>query len=365
MIHFQNALQKKPDFVDVYNKIGFILQNKGLIEEAIKYFQKGLEIEPDNIDSHFNLAFPFLLLGNFEQGWKEYEWRRKLTDFSRREFSQQSWDSSDISGKTILLYAEQGFGDTIQFIRYVPLVAKKVTKIIIECQQQLISLFQNIEGIQQIIAYGEQLPLFDIYCPLLSLPLIFRTTIDTIPAEIPYIKVDEVLLQKWKDKTKEHKSEFKVGLSWAGNPKHKNDRNRSFPLETFAPLVKFDNIVFYSLQKGKGSKQAKNPPHGMKLIDYTDEIIDFSDTAALIMNLDLVISADTAVAHLAGALGKPVWTLLPFVPDWRWMLNREDSPWYPTMRLFRQPATGDWKSVIVNVMNKLESEIKNGRREGD
>ena len=203
------------------------------------------------------------------------------------------------------------------------------------------------------IAQGEQLPPFDIHCSLMSLPFIFGTTLDTIPADIPYIKVDTALLQKWKDKVKDEDSKLKVGLSWAGRPEHKNDLNRSFLFDTFTPIAQFDNIIFYSLQKGKGSEQAQSPPDRMKFIDYTDEIHDFSDTAALIMNLDLVISADTAVVHLAGALGTPVWTLLPFAPDWRWMLNREDSPWYPTMSLFRQPAPGDWKSVIENVAAAL------------
>ncbi|MEW6001772.1 MAG: tetratricopeptide repeat protein [Nitrospirota bacterium] len=355
MICFQKALQKKPDFVDAYNKIGFVLQNKCRLEEAIQYFQKAIQIEPDHVDSHFGLSFPLLLSGNFEQGWKEYEWRRKTEDFisNPRDFLQPLWDGFDISGKTILLHAEQGLGDVIQFIRYVPLVVEKGAKIIIECQYQLISLFQNIEGVRQIIAQGEPLPSFDIHCPLLSLPLIFGTTVDNIPAEMPYIKVNAALLRKWEDKVEDDNSKLKVGLAWAGSPAHKNDHKRSFPLDTFKPLAQFDNIVFYSLQKGNGSEQAKSPPDRMKFIDHTDEIHDFSDTAALIMNLDLVISADTAVVHLAGALGKPVWTLLPFVPDWRWMLNREDSPWYPTMRLFRQPSPGDWIPVIDNVSAAL------------
>jgi ADP-heptose:LPS heptosyltransferase len=199
------------------------------------------------------------------------------------------------------------------------------------------------------------------------LPLKFKTSAETIPAEIPYIKVSEDLLQKWEYKVKDPDSKFKVGLAWRGNPKHKRDRARSFPLETFAPVAQSDGVVFYSLQVGDVAKQSENPPDAINLINFIDEIRDFADTAAFIGNLDLIISVDTAVAHLAGAVGKPVWTLLPFVPDWRWLLNREDSPWYPTMRLFRQPAIGDWGSVIELVKIELaherlhSDELKNKR----
>jgi ADP-heptose:LPS heptosyltransferase len=302
------------------------------------------------------MSFRLLSCGDFINGWKEYEWRLKINARpSVKEFSQLLWDGSDISGKTILLYTEQGHGDAIQFIRYVPAVVQRGATIIVECQKELASLFQNVEGIKKVISIGEQLPAFDLHCPLLSLPLKFNTTLDTIPAEIPYIKVNPLSTRKWKDKLSDDSSKLKVGLVWAGSQSHKDDRNRSFALNTFAPLAQFDNIVFYSLQKEKGSEQAKKPPEGMKLIDHMEEINDFSDTAALIENLDLVISVDTAVAHLAGAMGKPVWTLLPFVPDWRWLLNREDSPWYPTMKLFRQPSHSDWKSVIHKVAEELRS----------
>lgn len=352
--YFQKAVTLNTKLTSAYYNLGKIFMDKGQPEEAISYYQKAIQIEPNHGYSHWNLSLCLLLLGNFKEGWKEYEWRRKIIDFPRREFSQPLWDGSDISGKTILLHTEQGFGDAIQFIRYTPLVAGRGANVIIECLKELISLFQNVEGINQIIAQGEQLPSFDVHCPLLSLPLKFNTTIETIPAEIPYIKVNTLLVQKWKDRVRDDNSKFKVGLVWAGNPKFKDARIKACSLETFSALSQFKDITFYSLQKGDAAEQTKNPPEGMKFIDYTDEIDDFSDTAALIENLDLVISIDTAVAHLAGALGKPVWTLIPFAPDWRWMLNREDSPWYPTMRLFRQPSPGDWQSVI----NKVAAELR-------
>jgi len=362
--YYQKVLNLHPDFIDAYYNIGIVLRDKGQFEESLQYFQKVIQIEPNHADSHWYLSFLLLLLGNFKDGWKEYEWRWKTKAFipNLYNFPQPLWDGFDITGKFIFLHAEQGFGDTIQFIRYAPLVAQHGAKVIIGCPKELISLFQSIDGIHQIITWGEELPSFDVHCPLMSLPLVFGTTLDTIPAEIPYIKVNTDLLKRWKDKVRNDDSKFRVGLSWVGRPAHRNDSNRSFPLETLAPLAQSDGVIFYSLQKGKGSEQAKTPPEGMKLIDYTDEIQDFSDTAALIENLDLVISIDTAVAHLAGAMGKPVWTLLPFVPDWRWMLKREDSPWYPTMRLFRQPFPGDWESVISNVRKELKIFIRNESR---
>jgi len=364
--YFQKAIALNPNLTGAYYNLGNIFKDKGQPEEAISFYQKALQIDPNYAEAHFNMAFALLLSGSFIQGWKEYEWRWKSKEHYEQNLlqhlSQPLWDGSDISGKTILIHTEQGYGDAIQFIRYAPLLARQVVKVLILCPKELISLFQNVEGIHQVIGGGEYLPSFDIHCPLLSLPLKFNTTLDTIPAEIPYIKVDTALLQKWKDKVKDDTSKFRVGLSWAGRPTHKDNSNRSFPLETFAPLAQSNGVIFYSLQKGKGSEQANNPPVGMRLIDYTNKIQDFSDTAALIENLDLVISVDTAVAHLAGAMGKPVWTLLPFAPDWRWMLNREDSPWYPTMRLFRQPSPGDWKSVINNVRKELEVFIRDENR---
>jgi hypothetical protein len=332
------------------------------MNEAIACFQKALQIDPHYPEAHCNMSFVYLLTGNFEEGWKEYEWRRRLKGSVQREFSQPLWDGSDIHGKTILLYAEQGFGDTIQFIRYIPFVAQKNAIVLVECQDELASVIQDIEGVNRVFVFGEQLPEFDVHCPLLSLPLVFDTTLETIPAEVPYIKADSILVQRWKNKLKHDNSKLKIGLSWAGRPTHKRDRQRSISFDTFSPLLQINEVTFYSLQKGEAAGQAKNPTKGMKLIDYTDEMRDFSDTAAFIENLDLIISVDTAVAHLAGALGKPVWTLLPFAPDWRWMLHREDSPWYPTMRLFRQPSPGDWGSVINNVLRNLELFIRDENR---
>jgi FKBP-type peptidyl-prolyl cis-trans isomerase 2 len=352
---FQRVLQLNPNHAGAYYNFGGMLVFKGKYDEALWCYRKALELKPDYPEAQWNIALINLLQGKFGEGWKGYEWRWQLKDISiTRTFSQPRWDGSDITGRTILLYAEQGFGDTIQFIRYAPLVAQRGAKVIIECQKELTSLLQNVEGIQKVVANGESLPGFDMQCPLLSLPMIFGTTIENIPAHIPYVTANANSVQKWKDKVLKNASKLNVGLVWSGDPDNSKIRDKSFPLDTFLPLAKIDNISFYSLQKGNSAKEAINPPGGMRISDYTEEIADFSDTAALIQNLDTIISVDTAVAHLAGALGKPVWTLLPFAPDWRWMLEREDSPWYPTMRLFRQPSPGDWESVIVRIKEALK-----------
>lgn len=351
--YFKKALQLDPQYDMAYYNLGRTFHYYGRLDEAITYFKKAIELNPTYADAHYGLSLTFLLSGNFREGWKEYEWRKKLKDYYQRNFPKPLWNGFNIIGKSILLHAEQGFGDNIQFIRYAPLVAQCGAKVFVECQKELKLLFQKVDGVNQVIARGEQLPEFDIHCPLLSLPLIFNTMIETIPTNIPYLSVDSILMQEWRNKVTNKHSKLKIGLVWATGIGDLS-KLKSFPLDTFSPLAQFDNITFYSLQKGEAAKQAKNPPKGMKLIDYTDEINDFSDTAALIKNLDLVISADTAVAHLAGALGNPVWTLLPSVSIYQWMLHREDSPWYPTMKLFRQPSQGDWESVIDKVIDELQ-----------
>jgi FKBP-type peptidyl-prolyl cis-trans isomerase 2 len=353
---FQRALQLNPNHAGAYYNFGGILVSRGKYEEAMQCYRKALELKPDYAEAEWNIALINLLQGKFGEGWKGYEWRWQLKGVAvTRTFSQPLWDGSDITGSSLLLYAEQGFGDTIQFIRYAPLVARQGAKVIIECQKELTALLQSVEGIQKVVAYGESLPNFDVQCPLLSLPMIFGTTIENIPARIPYVTANANSVQQWTDKILKNASKLNVGLVWSGDPDNSKIRDKSFPLDTFLPLTNIDNISFYSLQKGNSAKEVINPSGGMRVIDYTEEIADFSDTAALIQSLDLIISIDTAVAHLAGALGKPVWTLLPFAPDWRWLLEREDSPWYPTMRLFRQPSPGDWESVIVRVKEALKA----------
>jgi tetratricopeptide (TPR) repeat protein len=356
---YQKASQLAPGDAEIYNNLAFALQENRRPYEAIPYYRKALGLQPDYATAHWNLALALLLTGNFREGWREYEWRwgTKYLLSSKRKFEQPLWTGSDIEGLTILLHAEQGLGDTFQFIRYAPLVAGRGAKVIFECYGHMASLMRGVDGIHQLIVSGEELPAFDVHCPLLSLPLAFDTTLETVPAAIPYISADILLTDKWKDLLKHDDSKLKIGIVWAGNPGFKQNRYRNIPLHFFAPVAGLPGVTLYSLQKGEEAGTAKDPPGGMKLVDYTSEINDFSDTAAFIENLDLVISVDTAVAHLAGAMGRPVWTLLPFSPEWRWLMDREDSPWYPTMRLFRQSSHMDWQSVIDGVIRELRSKI--------
>jgi len=352
---YQKASELAPDDAGIYNNLAFALQENRRPYEALPYYRKAIQLDPNYATAHWNLSLALLLTGNFREGWREYEWRWEIEYLasSRRNFEQPLWDGSDINGRTILLHAEQGFGDTIQFVRYASLVAGRGVKIIFECPGELAVLLRSVEGIEQVVVRGEKLPEFDVHCPLLSLPLALDTTLETIPAKVPYIKSDASLTEKWKDKIKYDNSGIKIGIVWAGNPGFKQNCYRNIPLEIIALLSLVPGVTLYSLQMGKEAQEAKNPPDGLKLIDLTEDIHDFSDTASLIENLDLIVSVDTAVAHLAGALGKPVWTLLAFSPEWRWLLNREDSPWYPTMRLFRQSSPRDWRTVIDRVICEI------------
>jgi hypothetical protein len=347
------ALHLNPNYAEVHNNLGNALGAAGRFEEAVASLRRAIELKPDFAIAHFSLANMLLLQGDFDRGWPEYEWRRSLPGLNRREFVQPRWDGTALNGRTILLHAEQGIGDTIQLIRYVNTASVRGGKIVVECQPELVRLFQTLSGVDQVVALNQPLPDFDIHCPMFSLPPILKTNLETIPATVPYLKADENLCLRWAACMAPF-GERNVGIVWAGSPGHKNDRNRSFSLSQLSPFARIPGITFHSLQKGDAARQASTSPEGMKLIDRSAELSDFAETAALIANLDLVIAADTAAAHLAGALAKPVWVLLPFVPDWRWMLDRPDNPWYPTMRLFRQKSFGDWTEVIERVAQALD-----------
>ncbi len=296
-----------------------------------------LEIRPDYAEAHYNLAMHLLLHGDFERGWKEYEWRKRMKSaIGVREFSQPMWDGGDLNGKTILLWGEQGLGDVIQFARYVPLLLERGAKVVLESYMPLARLMQHSLGGVKIAIAGQALPLFDVHFPLLSLPLAMGTTLATIPTRTPYLAASAELVRSWGRRFNESERSLRVGLVWAGRSSHINDRNRSMKLNLLAGLKDVAGISFYSLQKGPARAQIAQSVFAGSSIDWTDKLDDFADTTALVANLDLVIGVDTAVAHLAGAIGKPVWVLLSTPPDWRWLLKRADSPWYPTMRLFRQ-----------------------------
>jgi tetratricopeptide (TPR) repeat protein len=353
VVSYQKALQIKPDFTGAMNNLGNALRDKGDLGESMSWYRNAIQLTPEFADAHWNLSFALLLAGQFEEGWKEYEWIWKLKK-PQHKLPQPVWDGADSKGKRILLYAEQGFGDVIQFVRYVPMLADRGAEVILGCQKELKFLLQSIPGVSSVVAFGEPMPRFDLQCPLPSLPRFFSTTLDNIPSLVPYLHADIQSISKWRNRLQIDNSSLNIGLVWAGSPGHLNDRNRSCMPDLFLPIARMNGLRLFSLQKEIPERWASDSLTELTLIDYTEDIEDFSDTAGIIMNLDLIISVDTAVAHLAGALGKLVWTLLPFAPDWRWMLNRDDSPWYPTMRLFRQPSPGDWASVISKVYDELE-----------
>jgi tetratricopeptide (TPR) repeat protein len=300
----KQALRIKPDYADAYNNLGNALGDAARFDEAVVSLYQAIGLRPDLAEAHFNLANIFLLQGDFARGWSAYEWRMRCTKprAKRREFVQPQWDGSALNGRTLLLHAEQGFGDTIQLIRYVNSAAVRGGKIVIECQPELIRLFQSLSGVEQVVAQNQLLPHFDVHCPMFSLPLALKTNLETIPAIVPYLKTDEDLTSKWAARVTPHEGR-KVGIVWAGSPVHKNDRKRSLLLSQLAPLARASGITFYSLQQGDAARQASTPPNGMKLIDHSAQLTDFAETAALIANLDLVIAADTAVAHLQAGLG--------------------------------------------------------------
>jgi lipoprotein NlpI len=350
----RNALQLNPEYADAWRNLGVALNAKGLFDEAMSAYDRALQIKPDFAHVHFNRGVLRLLRGDFQNGWPEYEWRWKLpSEITRRPTGPGQWNGEELRGQTILLYAEQGIGDTLQFVRYVPMVVERGGRVMVQCQPELLPLLAGFPGIQQIAVAGQTLPPFERHCALMSLPLTFGTELASIPRQIPYIQPDALLVEQWHNRFGAG-SEFKVGLVWAGKAAYRNDRIRSIDFAQLSPLWNVPGVQFLSLQKGH-AKPA--PPPGAKWLDWTDDLHNFAQTAALIANLDLVITVDTAVAHLAGAMGKPAWVLLSFVPDWRWQLDRDDSPWYPTMRLFRQSALNDWLGVIARVAEALRQRV--------
>jgi tetratricopeptide (TPR) repeat protein len=359
---YDRALVLQPDFADAHYNRGNALGALKRSEAALAGFARAVELRPDFADAHFNEALCRLVAGDLARGWEKYEWRWQTTQIgdAKRVFDRPLWlDTQDIAGKTILLHAEQGMGDTIQFCRYVPLVAERGARVILEVPAPLHELMRSLGGGARIVTMGEALPDFDVHCPLLSLPLAFRTTLDTIPARTPYLYAAADKARVWRDRFGSH-DRPRVGLVWAGNPRkelpgaHRIDRRRSMAFDRLAPLFAITDSEFYSLQKGDAAvAQLRASPSRERVVDWTDDLHDFSDTAALIENLDLVIAVDTSVAHLAGALGKPFWLLNRDDTCWRWLRDRDDSPWYPTARQFRQDDGRDWDNVIARVQAAL------------
>jgi tetratricopeptide (TPR) repeat protein len=355
---YQQALTVTPYSAELMTNLGVMLDEQGKIREAIAVFQDCLDRHPEFGKAHVYKSFSHLLLGEYEIGWEEHQWRlhpsyvRGKYDFL--QYTEPYWDGSDLQGKTLLVNAEQGCGDTIQFCRYVPMLQEKNPgKVILRVQPSLKRLFEDVQdGYDVLTDQSPTLP-FDVHIPLMSLPALFKTRGNNIPAKPSYIQENSALVNQYKALFPEGAA-LKVGIVWAGNTRHLNDRNRSTTLSHVGVFGSVPNVRFYSLQVGDTAKALEDPPEGLEIVNLEPHLHDFADTAAMIAHLDLVISVDTAVAHLAGAMGKPTWTLLARTPDWRWLLNREDSPWYPSMRLFRQPTYRNWEALFQQVKAALE-----------
>ncbi len=353
---YDAALAKMPGHPQILTNRGHALRRLDRPVEALAGFEAAIAAKPDFAEAHFEAGMTRLSLGDFAAGWKAYEWRWRTAAFAaqRRQFQKPLWmGDAPATGKTILLHAEQGFGDTIQFIRYAPLLAGQGAKVICEVQPELQPLLAQIENGHDItvIAKGAPLPAFDLHCPLLSLPLAFGTQPATIPAAIPYLAAPAELLEQWRDRLPPGGP--RVGFVWSGQPSHKNDANRSIPLKRLAGLFENPQLRCFSLQSGMRVADQDVLKGLPNLIHLGDSFRDFADTAAVIALLDVVVSVDTAVAHLAGAMGKPVVILLPYAADFRWLRGRDDSPWYPQAKLVRQPEFGDWDSVIGCLHDEL------------
>jgi tetratricopeptide (TPR) repeat protein len=349
---YRQALALQPNFVEAQNNLGNALHLKADFFAALEAHRRVLEIQPDMAMAHWSIGLILLLQGDFQQGWLEYDWRKKVPKFREviSRYARPVWDGSELGGKRILLHCEQAYGDTLHFARYIPLVARRGGEIVLFYPPAMRRLLQTLDA-QIEFAQPEPLPDFESHCPLPSLPLVMGLISPTdVPWNGPYLKSDPADRLKFADVIAQGEGKLKVGLVWAGRAL---PPGRSVPLQMLAALA-HPGVQFYSLQIGEGAQEAKSPPEGMNLIDATDRIGDFADSAALMDQLDLIVTIDTAAAQLAGALGKPVWTLLKRVPDWRWLLDREDSPWYPTMRLFRQEKIGDWQAPV----NRLAEALK-------
>jgi tetratricopeptide (TPR) repeat protein len=356
----EEALRRQPGYVGALSNLGRALHETGAYGAALERYGDALRLQPDFVEAHANRAVTLLLLGRFAEGWQEYEWRWRVPGFDarRRMGVGAVWDGSDLGGRTLLAWGEQGQGSIIQFARLLPLVAARGGRVIFECPVPLVRLMRCLtEGpsapVATVVATGDRLPAHDLHVPLMSLPHRLGVDPDVGLPGVPYLRIDSALSATWRQRLDAlHRP--RIGVVWAGNPSHDNDRNRSMPADALRPLLHRRAGSIVSLQVG-GAVPALSGLGNGNVFDPTPDIGDFADTGAIIEHLDLVVSVDTAVAHLAGALARPVWLLLPFVPEWRWRLDRDDTPWYPTMRLFRQAAQGDWSGVVARVAEALEA----------
>lgn len=338
----------RPDYPEAHNNLGLSLELQGRLDEARKHFDRALELAPAFASAHANRAQLRLLQGDFRDGWAEYEWRWRLPGVSLPPIQVPPWDGKPPKGRTVLARAEQGFGDTIQFVRLTQRLKEAGAQVLLECQPALTRLLANAPGVDAVVARGDPLPQCDVQIPLASLPHAFgMLDLDSMSGHVPYLSADRELVAKWRRKLAEHDG-FRVGIVWKGNSRHPQDCHRSIPIDRFTALAKVPRVKLFSLQVGEPA-----PPWLHDLVNSTQAQLGFEETAAIIASLDLVVSCDTATAHLAGALDHPVWVALPPVPDFRWLLDRDDSPWYPSARLFRQKRLGDWEELFARMAGAL------------
>ena len=363
---YRRAIEVEPSWSDPWANLGMTLSRQGQYADAEQCYCEALKRNPDNAEAHWNRSITLLLTGNYKEGWQEYEWRFKRAEWkSFYPFSHQAprWSGHSYQGQTLLVHDEQGLGDTLQFFRYLPMAKSLGGTLIFEVKGKLLALLKHVAGADQVVSRSPEGKLdvdYNFYIPLLSLPALFGTTQQTVPNRVPYLLADNNLTHTWAEKLKSI-SGFKIGICWQGNPAYKADRQRSVPLKFFAPLARMKNVQLISLQKMHGLEQLEQMQPEMEIIDLGAQLDDgtgvFMDTAAVMKNLDLVITSDTAIPHLAGALGIPVWLLLPYIPDWRWGLSGNQYPWYPTMRIFRQSAPGDWAGLFNTICDAIQEHI--------
>jgi len=348
------ALALNPDHPGSHNSRGVVLTRLGRVEEGLMEFERAIALDPGYAEAHFHAGLARLLTGDFARGWEEYEWRLRLRDkpVAPSPYPQPYWDgAASLVGRSLHIYTEQGLGDAIMFARYLPLLAEQGARVVFGVDRSLKDLFASLDKVE-VVSPGDQTQTFDLQCALLSLPHLLATRLDSIPARVPYLTAPPDRIAKWRPRLP---AGPKVGLVWAGGQKYAADRQRSIGAAGLAPLLSQSGFRFVSLQRELGEADMAFVRSRPDIVHFGDELGDFADTAAIVSELDLVISVDTSVAHLAGALGKPMWVLLPFSPDFRWLLGRSDSPWYPTATLFRQPTAGDWRSVVDAVATKLSA----------
>lgn len=353
---YRRAIELKPNSLDANHNLGNVLRAQGRLAESAASYDRAPAIAPDHAQAHLSRAMAWLQMGDFERGWAEYEWRLQCTDYAMPDLRRPLWNGDSLAGRTILLYADHGLGDSLQFIRYAPLVKERGGRVIAACQKQIARLVASCLGVDAVFAEGELLPEFDVYAPLMSLPRICGTTLSSVPASVPYLTPDISLVTDWRGEL-EPLAGFKVGIAWQGNPRHRRDRQRSVPLACFKPLAQIAGVRLISLHKGFGIEQLAEVQDRFAVTDLGSRC-DLTEAAAVMKSLDLVIAPDTALAHLAGAVGVPVWVALSFAADWRWLVDRVDSPWYPTMRLFRQKTWGDWHEVFERMAAALRQTIE-------